>query len=63
MLSGGVVEKALIPEIDMEEVAEAWVKQYKTNQIVALRELINFVIRVRSHLCTANYSTSDTCLL
>ncbi|CAO0794439.1 unnamed protein product [Mucor circinelloides] len=38
-------EKALIPEIDMEEVAEAWVKQYKTNQLVALRELINFVIR------------------
>ncbi|KAI8645668.1 hypothetical protein BD408DRAFT_411341 [Parasitella parasitica] len=38
-------DKALISEIDMEEVAEDWVEQYKNNQPAALRSLINFVIR------------------
>jgi len=44
------VEKALIPETDMEDVAEAWVKHYKAHQLAALRDLINLVIRVRSRL-------------
>ncbi|KAK4521926.1 Prenylated Rab acceptor 1 [Mucor velutinosus] len=38
-------EKALIPETDMEDVAEAWVKHYKAHQLAALRDLINLVIR------------------
>ncbi|CEP10437.1 hypothetical protein [Parasitella parasitica] len=38
-------DKALIPEIDMEEVAEDWAEEYKKNQPAALRSLINFVIR------------------
>ena len=56
------IEKALIPEIDMEDVAEAWVKQYKTHQLAALRDLINLVIRVRSSfvcVCVWHSSASD----
>jgi hypothetical protein len=40
------IDKALVPEISMDDVAAGWVKQYKSDQKTALRNLINFVIRV-----------------
>jgi hypothetical protein len=40
------LDKALVPEISIDEVVEGWVKQYKSDQQTALRNLINFVIRV-----------------
>jgi hypothetical protein len=40
------VDKALIPANNMDDIASGWVKEYKSNQMRALRNLINFVIRV-----------------
>lgn len=41
-----LLDQAIIPENDMEKVAQKWVKQYKRDKSSALKDLINFVIRV-----------------
>lgn len=40
------VDSAVLPENHMDVIAKDWIKDYKKNNKAALKDLINFVIRV-----------------
>lgn len=44
----------MTPESSMDDIAKEWIKQYKENNMAALKDLINFLIRVSLNVYTSS---------